>query len=95
MVRTVCLIDGVADFLFVLAVKVIEKAICIIAKLITLAVVKEAPAPWVCAACPWIHSQRAITIIPTTGKRITLFVTHTIIGFAVTISNWAGWRGRQ
>lgn len=50
MVGTVCLIDGVADFLFVLAVKVIVEALSIVAELITLAVVEEPPAARVCAA---------------------------------------------
>lgn len=81
--------DILADFLFALAVKVIEQALCIVAELITLAVVEEPPAARVCAACPGVHSQRAVTSIPAAGERITFFVTHTIIGLAVTFSNRA------
>lgn len=81
--------DLLADFLFVLAVKVIIQALCIVAKLITLAVVEEPPAARVCTACPRVHSKRTVTSIPAAGERITFFVTHTVIGLAVTISNRA------
>lgn len=60
--------DILANFLFVLAVKVIKQALCIVAELITLAVVEEPPAARVCAVCPGVHSQRAVTSIPAAGE---------------------------
>lgn len=44
-----------ADFFFVLAVKVIVKAVCVVAELVTLAVVKKAPAARICASRPRIR----------------------------------------
>lgn len=64
MVSAVCFIDGVADFLFVYAVEIIEQALCVIAKLVTLAVIEEPPASRVCTACPGVYSKRTVTSIP-------------------------------
>lgn len=92
MVSTVCFIDGVADFLFVLAVEIIKQAVFMVTKLITLAVVEEPPAARVCTACPGVYSKRAVTSIPTAVQGVTFFVTHTVIGLSEAVSNRASRR---
>lgn len=46
-----------ADLLLALAVKVVVQAVCVIAGLIALTVVEDAPALWVSTAGPRVHGQ--------------------------------------
>lgn len=69
-----------ADFLLGPAVEVIVQAFSSVACFITLAVVEDAPAVWVGAACPGVHSQGAVSTVPVTSIRVAHLVTYTVVG---------------
>lgn len=82
-----------ADFLLVLAVKVVVEAVGVVARLVTLAVVEDTPAARVGAARPRVHRQRAVAPVPAAGECVALLVADTVVGLAVAVGQGAG--GRQ
>lgn len=91
---TIRLVHWVAK-LFLSAVKVVKKAVSVVAELIALAVVEETPAARVRTASPGVNPQRAVPSVPLARVGVTFFITDAIIGFALTVCKMAGWQRRR
>lgn len=91
MCNTIRLVHWVAQF-FLSAVKVVKKAVSVVAELIALAVVEETPAARVRTASPGVNPQRAVPSIPLACVGVAFFIADSIIGFALTVCEMAGWQ---
>lgn len=83
VVYTVGFVYWIANFLLVLAVKVVIETFNVVAGLITLAVVEDTPA--VCTTSPGVHCERAVATVPAAKECVAFLVANPIVGFAMAV----------